>query len=325
MAYRPRPRGVAVCIEEVGRRLREFQLRTTGLSMRDQVRALVTIDRSLRDLGVSVVFDAGLQGASARDRILQYLIANVGQVVEADELQLVAGISEYGRRIRELRVQEGYHIATGTEASTHADAAAGLGLRPDQYMLIHAQPDTGAAARWRRANSIRRSEGAAQSRMLQFLLENVGCPVTTEELSYVAGGTKEFARRLRELRTEQGYALATQLTGRPDLRMGEYVLESAERRADPHDRHVKLEIQQEVYARDKNTCIACGWSRMRAIASDPRYLELHHVQHHASGGKNAAENLVVLCSRCHDEVHAGRLVVSWNTDRFEARRPGELA
>jgi predicted HNH restriction endonuclease len=36
-------------------------------------------------------------------------------------------------------------------------------------------------------------------------------------------------------------------------------------------------------------------------------LELHHLEEHAEGGPNVKENLVCLCSRCHDDVHAGRI------------------
>jgi len=133
----------------------------------------------------------------------------------------------------------------------------------------------------------------------------VGQVVTNEELVYVAKA-KEFGRRVRELRTEGGYAIATHFTGRPDLRMGEYVLESADRIAEPHDRKIPFEVQREVYDRASNTCELCGWNRKRWSRADPRILELHHVEEHVDGGRNVPENLVVLCSKCHDDLHAGR-------------------
>jgi 5-methylcytosine-specific restriction endonuclease McrA len=88
--------------------------------------------------------------------------------------------------------------------------------------------------------------------------------------------------------------------------MGEYVLENAERIAEPHDRKVPFDVQKEVYERAKNTCQLCGWNREKWTRDDPRILELHHIEEHVEGGPNIPENLVVLCSRCHDEVHAGR-------------------
>ena len=43
------------------------------------------------------------------------------------------------------------------------------------------------------------------------------------------------------------------------------------------------------------------------IPEDARILELHHLQAHAQRGANTAENLILLCSRCHDDVHARSL------------------
>src|SRR5207237_355419 len=83
-----------------------------------------------------------------------------------------------------------------------------------------------------------------------------------------------FGRRARELRTEDGWGIATRFTGRPDLHSGEYVLESIERVAEPHDRRIPHDIQKEVYARDDNKCQLCGWNRDRWTAADPRILDL---------------------------------------------------
>jgi hypothetical protein len=230
------------------------------------------------------------------------MIEYVGLTIDGIELEVVSGISDYPRRIRELRVEHGYQIASGVSP----DPDAGVELRPDQYMLVSADPDVDAARRWHVANRIRRRNIGSQKRLLEFLLENVGQVVTTEELGYVAKDTSEFPRRVRELRTEDGYLIATKFTGRPDLRIGQYVLQSADRIADPHDRHIPDAVQKGVYGRDSNTCRLCGWTRERWTSADPRILELHHLEHHATRGSNDEKNLIVICSRCHDDVHAGR-------------------
>jgi hypothetical protein len=239
---------------------------------------------------------------SARERIGLYFLANVGQGIKVVELNVVSAISEYGRRVRELRVEEGYKILTGN--SNDPDVGLKLGAR--QYLLLDPEPDITAARRWHIANRIRKEkEGGSSGRLLRYLLANIGQVVTNEELAYVAKA-KEFGRRVRELRTEQGYPIATIFTGRPDLKMGEYVLESKERISEPHDRKIPFDVQKEVYARDKNTCRLDGWTHDRWTREDPRILELHHIKEHAEHGQNIAKNLVVLCSRCHDDVHAGR-------------------
>ncbi|MFC7673276.1 HNH endonuclease [Mycolicibacterium sp. GCM10028919] len=66
---------------------------------------------------------------SARDRILQFLIAEVGHVVTRDQLDYVAKIKEGSRRVRELRDEEGWPI------ESHIDVAF---LTPGQYRLVSA-------------------------------------------------------------------------------------------------------------------------------------------------------------------------------------------
>jgi hypothetical protein len=65
---------------------------------------------------------------SARAKILEYLLRHVGEVVDGETLREVSGnISEWGRRVRELRDELGYDIHTHTDTRE---------LRPGQYMLV---------------------------------------------------------------------------------------------------------------------------------------------------------------------------------------------
>lgn len=290
-------------IADLDKQLASFRTDYAGLGLREKVLHLVAILRKTRQMNIAVARESGCNASDARERIRLYFQHNVGVILDAPELEIVAGISEYGRRIRELRVQDGYSIL-----SCHSnDVDGGIMLRAGQHILLRTEPDTEAARRWHIANRIRRkSNQGSQSRILEFLKTSVGQVVTSEELQYVARAA-EFGRRTRELRSEQGYAIATHFTGRPDLQPGEYVLESSDRVAEPHDRHIPEAAQREVYERDHNMCRACGWNRDMWTRDDPRSLELHHVEHHMDGGKNTSDNLLVLCNRCHDEVHAGRL------------------
>jgi len=296
----PKNSTVDILISEVEEKLVHYRATYRGLSWRDKVLLLVDISGGVKGLGINT--NPGAANVGARERIRLYLCENVGIVITAAELEVVSGISEYGRRVRELRVQDGYKILTGYSN----DPEAGITLRPTEYLMFDTEPDESAARRWHMANRIRReTKGGSKGRLLKYLLENVGQILTTEELAYVAKA-REFGRRIRELRTEEGYAISTRFTGRPDLRMGEYVLESSERIAEPHDRNIPFEVQRTVYERANSTCELCGWSRERWTRDDPRILELHHITEHADGGPNVPENLVVLCSRCHDDIHAGR-------------------
>lgn len=303
MPRRPRQQPVGWLIEQIDASLKTLNQDLRGLDLRGKVLRLVELQHQFSDLGVSIAFDGGIRAAAARERIRLYLVMHEGLVIGGDEIQVVSGISEYARRLRELRVELGYQIASGASP----DPEVGIDLRTDEYILVSAVPDADAARRWHVANRVRRMNVGSQERLLLFLQESVGRVVTTEELAYVARDKREFGRRVRELRTEQGYSIATRFTGRPDLRQGQYVLESLARRAEPHDRHITEDIQKAVYARDGNMCVACGWTRERWTRDDPRLLELHHLAEHADGGANTETNLAVVCSRCHDDVHAGRI------------------
>lgn len=64
---------------------------------------------------------------AAKDRIRSFLEANVGKVVTTHEIREVAAISEYARRIRELRDEEGMQI------HSHVDRHD---LKPGEYILV---------------------------------------------------------------------------------------------------------------------------------------------------------------------------------------------
>lgn len=302
MPPRPKAGTVDSLLKYIDGLLRRFGSEAGGQSLRNKVLLLVEMDGRFRELGVTVAAQHYPDARSARERIRLYLIENAGAVIEGRELAVVSGISEYARRVRELRVEQGYRILTGASN----DPNSGVSLRPEEYLLVTTEADADAARRWIIANRIRKGGQGSKTRLLLYFQEMVSRIVTTEELAYIAKSTTEFPRRVRELRTEEGYPIATRFTGRPDLRMGEYVLLSLERRTAHHDRHIPAETEREVYERDGNSCRICGWNTEHWSATDPRILELHHFERHAAGGANVSANLLVLCSRCHDEVHADR-------------------
>lgn len=292
--------------------LTDFQQHLERDDLRAQVKALIPVYYNLRDLGSSL---KGLTNArSGRDRILRYLQKYSAIVLKGDELMVVSGISDYARRVRELRVEFGWQILSGVTAQEQKkdEQAEGLELEvfetlpkmfPDDYLLLNDVQDRDAAFRWNIANEIRKEKASVQSKVLKFLQSNVGKPVTGEELRYVTGDKTEWARRTRELRTEEGWSVVTKSTGRPDLPIGVYLLES-KKQSLPHDREIPDRIRRTVLKRDEYNCKDCGWSRTQWNVDDPRHLEVHHRKHHARGGGNEADNLKAVCNICHDEIHA---------------------
>ena len=86
----------------------------------------------------------------ARARLRSYFLENVGRVVDSEVLRGIAGISEWARRVRELRDEEGYDI------QTHRDRSA---LRPGEYILVTSIPHPVAS----RSRASAREGGGVQS------------------------------------------------------------------------------------------------------------------------------------------------------------------
>lgn len=73
---------------------------------------------------------------SARDRVRRYFENHVGEVLTSATLREVGAISEWARRVRELRNEEGMQIHTCRD-----DAS----LKPDEYRLVSLNRDASIA------------------------------------------------------------------------------------------------------------------------------------------------------------------------------------
>ena len=292
--------------KKIARLIQNFETELKSDELRQKVLALIPIFQGIRNLGKSLI--PIKDTSAARDRILYYFRKYPCTIIKSDELLVVSGIQEYARRLRELRVQFGWAIASGVTIKEMQDEEAEeiqeelKAMKPNEYVLMRDKEDREAAHRWHLANAIRKQRRSIRDKILEFLKANVGREVTNEELRYVAGNKTEWARRVRELRTELGWPVVTKTTGRPDLSIGIYVLQ-ADRQSPEHDRYIPDDVRRQVLKDDDYICKGCGWSNKKWNPSDPRHLELHHIKHHAKGGKNDRENLQTLCTVCHDRVH----------------------
>jgi 5-methylcytosine-specific restriction endonuclease McrA len=140
----------------------------------------------------------------------------------------------------------------------------------------------------------------SKAKVLEFLLENVRRVVSSDEIR-AASGASEWARRLRELRDEEGWPILSH-RDRADLKPGEYVLESTKRRP-AFARGVSKETRAIVYARNGNTCQLCG---VAAGDADPYQSErtirltLGHIVDKSKGGTDDVSNLRALCTNCNE-------------------------
>jgi biotin operon repressor len=227
------------------------------------------------------------RGEGAKAKILAYMQNRVGEAVSGEVLRELTGIQEWARRIRELRVEDGYAIIE----------------EDGMYTLVQSAPDGGAAARWDLANRIRRMPGDGRGRILEYFKSNVGDVVSLTELHYVAG-IKEVPRRVRELRDEMGFRISSH-HDRPELRPDQYVLETLEP-TPANERRIKSSTRAEIFIRDDFRCVRCG-----AVPGPGVWLEVDHIQEKLGGGSDDdLANLQTLCNSCH----AGK------TARFQRER-----
>ncbi|CAM3668992.1 HNH endonuclease [Micrococcus luteus] len=224
---------------------------------------------------------------SAQKRMLEYLRLHVGELVDRRALRGVAGIDDWARRVRELRVEHGWPIVSSAQDGR---------LPKDTYRLESLEPDDELAQRWRVANGIRKQPGSGYDRGLAYLKEIYPQAAQADEMHYVMK-IASYARRVREM-SEHGWMIASNIDD-PGLAPGAYRLTTLEQ-APPRVRRA-IKLRHEVFYRDGHRCKDCG----RSPAADGVVLHAHHLQMVSEGGDNSLGNLVTLCPECHAGRHAG--------------------
>jgi hypothetical protein len=142
-----------------------FERELQSNDLRRKVLALVPANTVLRSLGSSLIDKQYAQGA--RDRIIFYLRKYPLTIISGNELMVVAGIGEWARRVRELRVEFGWSIISSLTAKEIAQEEevplpdANLSaMKPSEYILLDEEQDRDAAFRWNTANEIRRKKSS---------------------------------------------------------------------------------------------------------------------------------------------------------------------
>lgn len=148
--------------------------------------------------------------------------------------------------------------------------------------------------------AVRKSDGS-RSKLRAYFLANVGRVLTSKDLMRASGNASEWARRVRELRTEEGYQILTH-NDRSDLRPGQYLLLSAKPQP-AFSRGISKETRAYVLDRNGFTCMMCGAVAGEPHPEDPtRKTRLHigHIIDKSMGGSDAPDNLRALCSVCNE-------------------------
>jgi hypothetical protein len=140
----------------------------------------------------------------------------------------------------------------------------------------------------------------SRAKLRQFFIENVGKIVDSDTLREIAG-TSEWARRVRELRNEEGFNIVTH-NDRSDLTVGQYLLLDL-KLLPAFERGISKETRAFVLDRNGFTCQMCGTAAGEPHPYDNgRKTRLHigHIIDKSMGGTDDANNLRAICSVCNE-------------------------
>lgn len=141
----------------------------------------------------------------------------------------------------------------------------------------------------------------AKARLRKFFLSKIGVIVTSAELRDAAGsGVSEWARRVRELRENEGWPILTH-HDLESLKPGQYLLTVAPPESIVVERGISGRLRSEVFDRNGFTCQMCGLTPGDIDPATGRKVRLHigHIKDKSLGGKDELSNLRTLCSTCN--------------------------
>jgi HNH endonuclease len=151
--------------------------------------------------------------------------------------------------------------------------------------------------------------GGARGKLRDHFLANIGRVMDSDELRAVADNQSEWARRVRELRTEEGYLILTH-NDRSELKPGQYLLENPIPQP-AFERAISKETRAYVLDRNGFTCQMCG-----AVAGEPHpydptrktRLQIGHIIDKSKGGIDEPSNLRAICSICNEGAQNATLI-----------------
>ena len=137
--------------------------------------------------------------------------------------------------------------------------------------------------------------------ILDYFLSNIGKVLESKDIQNASGGAVEWARRVRELRNEEGYQILSH-KDRANLKPNQYLLET-EKRTPSFTRNISKQTRAWVLERNGYTCQMCGLA-----AGDPDpfggsrsvRLTMGHIIDKSLGGDDTVQNLRAVCTNCNE-------------------------
>jgi hypothetical protein len=137
--------------------------------------------------------------------------------------------------------------------------------------------------------------------ILDFFLQNIGKVLESREIQAASGSASEWARRVCELRNEDGYQILTH-KDRVDLKPNQYLMETA-KRIPAFSRNISKETRAWVLERNGYTCQMCGRAAGDPDPFNPARtvrLTMGHIIDKSKGGDDSPQNLRAICTNCNE-------------------------
>ncbi|MGI9054668.1 MAG: HNH endonuclease [Pyrinomonadaceae bacterium] len=137
--------------------------------------------------------------------------------------------------------------------------------------------------------------------ILEYFLKNIGKVLESKDIQKASGGAVEWARRVRELRNEEGYQILSH-KDRANLKPNQYLMET-DKRVPAFAREISKETRARVLERNGYTCQMCGvaagdtdsFNNNRTVR-----LTMGHILDKSKGGDDSAQNLRAVCTNCNE-------------------------
>jgi hypothetical protein len=145
-----------------------------------------------------------------------------------------------------------------------------------------------------------RQKPGSKQLILEFFISNIGKVLESKDIQKASGGAVEWARRVRELRNEDGYQILSH-KDRSNLKPNQYLMET-DKRIPAFARGISNETRAWVLERNGYTCQMCG-----VAAGDPDplggnrtvRLTMGHILDKSKGGNDTPQNLRAVCTNCN--------------------------
>lgn len=146
-----------------------------------------------------------------------------------------------------------------------------------------------------------RQKTGSKKLILEFFLQNIGKVLESKQIQAASGGASEWARRVRELRNEDGYQILSH-KDRADLKPNQYLIETT-KRLPAFARNISKETRAWVLERNGYTCQMCGIAAGDPDPYNPNRtvrLTMGHILDKSKGGDDSPQNLRAICTNCNE-------------------------